>query len=845
MRFGCLHAAFLLAVVALISPTNAQSRVYRDRVVPHWDGSQTQFWYRNELPGEAREFILVNAAKGFRGPAFDHGRLAAAFSELLGRPVDSGRIPVLELEFPDSDSSIWMLKGPEGEFAWNPVDNVLQRLRPAEAVFELFLPPRPSGASVEDTSIVFTNRWTAPVTLVWIAPDGGRRDYAVVAPGQTHRQHTFVGHTWLLRAADGAELGCAVAVGGGNEWNLSEAVVAGVRRDDVAARARRGRQSTAAAPDNNPAPDNRFTAFVSGHNLWLKSADSEDFQLTDDASAEHTFRRDAQRARAVGMDYGRADFPEHLAEVYWAPDSKYLLAFQTTQVAERRVHYVESTPGDQLQPRLQSYPYLKPGDPIPTPTPRLFRTADRVEIPISDELFPIPWSLEFQRWRSDGSGFWLLYNERGHQRLRLLDVNAADGSVQTVIDEFSPTFIHYSSEGKFELRWLDDNTVLWASERSGWNHLYRYSLESRSLLNPVTQGAWNVRRIEHIDLSAGWIWFYAVGVQAGQDPYHEHLCRVRLNGSEFRVLTAGDGTHAVEWSPDRRWFLDRWSRVDHPPVTELRTAEGDLVCQLEAADASEVLAEYGRFPQRFAAPGRDGSTNIYGIIHRPRDFDPSKRYPVIENIYAGPHDYHVPKSFRAGRGHQQQLADRGFVVVQIDGMGTAWRSKAFHDVCWRNLRDAGFPDRISWLRQAAAVHPELDLERVGIYGGSAGGQNAMAALLWHGDFYRVAVADCGCHDNRMDKIWWNEQWMGVPAGDVYERNSNREHAHLLEGRLLLVVGELDRNVDPASTMQVAKKLVEAGRDFELLVVPGAGHGACETPWASRRRTDFFVRHLQP
>jgi dipeptidyl aminopeptidase/acylaminoacyl peptidase len=178
-------------------------------------------------------------------------------------------------------------------------------------------------------------------------------------------------------------------------------------------------------------------------------------------------------------------------------------------------------------------------------------------------------------------------------------------------------------------------------------------------------------------------------------------------------------------------------------------------------------------------------------------------------------------------------------------MGTAWRSKAFHDVCWQNLKDAGFPDRIAWLRQAAEAHSELDLSRVGIYGGSAGGQNAMAALLWHGDFYRVAVADCGCHDNRMDKIWWNEQWLGVPAGDVYERNSNREHAHRLQGQLLLVVGELDRNVDPASTMQVARKLVEAGRDFELLVVPGAGHGACETPWASRRRTDFFVKHLQP
>jgi dipeptidyl aminopeptidase/acylaminoacyl peptidase len=439
----------------------------------------------------------------------------------------------------------------------------------------------------------------------------------------------------------------------------------------------------------------------------------------------------------------------------------------------------------------------------------------------------------------------LLYNERGHQRLRLLEVTVATGEVHVVIDEFSPTFIHYSSDGKFELRWMADGSILWASERSGWNHLYRYSSETRSVLNAVTRGDWNVRRIEHIDEATGEIWFYAVGVRPEQDPYHEHLCRCRWDGSGFQVLTEGDGTHSIEWSPGRRWFIDRWSRVDLPPVTELRSADGKKICDLETADASELLAGRGRWPQRFAALGRDGKTMIYGLIHRPREFDPSRKYPVVENIYAGPHDYHVPKAFRAVWGHQQQIADRGFIVVQIDGMGTAWRSKAFHDVCWQNLRDGGFPDRIAWMRQAAVAHAELDLNRVGIYGGSAGGQNALAALLWHGDFYRAAVADCGCHDNRMDKIWWNEQWMGVPAGDVYERNSNRENARQLQGNLMLVVGELDRNVDPASTMQVARKLVEANRDFEMMVVPGAGHGACETPWASRRRLEFFVRHLQP
>lgn len=218
---------------------------------------------------------------------------------------------------------------------------------------------------------------------------------------------------------------------------------------------------------------------------------------------------------------------------------------------------------------------------------------------------------------------------------------------------------------------------------------------------------------------------------------------------------------------------------------------------------------------------------------------------MIENIYAGPHDHHVPKAFRAGFRHQHELADRGFIVVQIDGMGTAWRSKKFHDVVWNNLRDAGFPDRIAWLKAAAAKFPELDLTRLGIYGGSAGGQNSSAALLWHGDFYRAAVSDCGCHDNRMDKIWWNEQWLGWPVGPHYAENSNTLNAAKLQGALLLVVGELDRNVDPASTLQFASALTKAGKDYELMVVPGAGHGACETPWANRRRLEFFVKHLRP
>ena len=327
----------------------------------------------------------------------------------------------------------------------------------------------------------------------------------------------------------------------------------------------------------------------------------------------------------------------------------------------------------------------------------------------------------------------------------------------------------------------------------------------------------------------------------GQDPYYVQYCRVNFDGTGLTVLTEGDGNHSASFSPDYRFLVDTWSRVDQPPVSELRSAEdGHLICPLEKADATALFASGWKPPERFVAKGRDGVTDIYGIIYRPMNFDPGKKYPVIEEIYAGPQDSYVPKSFRASYRYED-LASRGFIIVQIDGMGTSNRSKKFHDVCYKNLVDAGLPDRILWIKAAAAKYPYLDLDRVGIYGGSAGGQSALGALLTHGDFYKAAAADCGCHDNRMDKIWWNEQWMGWPVGPWYEAQSNVTLAHNLKGKLLLTVGELDRNVDPSSTMQVVNALIKANKDFEFIIFPGGGHGSGGSPYGNRRRIDFFVR----
>ena len=528
--------------------------------------------------------------------------------------------------------------------------------------------------------------------------------------------------------------------------------------------------------------------------------------------------------------------------VYWSRDSKRLVALRTQEGDKRVVTLVESSPRIQLQPRVSTYDYLKPGDKIPITKPHLFDVESRKPIEIADALFPNPWSLDEIRWSGDSSRFTFLYNQRGHQVLRVVAVDASTGEAKALVDEQSPTFIDYSN--KTFLHFLDaTDEILWMSERDGWNHLYLIDAQSGEVKRQVTKGEWVVRGVDRVDDDGRAVWIRAMGIIPGQDPYHVHYARVSLDGGDPVLLTAGDGNHQVRYSPDRSYLVDTYSRVDLAPVTELRrSADGSLACELERADDSALRSAGWAAPERFVAKDRDGSTDIHGVIFRPTNLDPSKRYPIIEQIYAGPQGAFVPKTFASVHG-TQSLAELGFVVVQIDGMGTNWRSRAFHDVACRNLADAGLPDRILWIQAAAAKYPYLDPGRVGVYGGSAGGQNALGAMLFHGDFYKAAVADCGCHDNRMDKIWWNEAWMGWPIGPHYAEQSNVTHAGKLSGPLLLTVGELDHNVDPASTMQVVAALIRAGKDFDLVVFPGADHGAGGSPYGERRKRDFFVRHL--
>lgn len=528
--------------------------------------------------------------------------------------------------------------------------------------------------------------------------------------------------------------------------------------------------------------------------------------------------------------------------IYWAPNSKCFVALHTEPGEEHIVNVVESSPKDQVQPRLKSWRYTKPGDRINVTRPRLFNVDEGFEIPINVQLFLSPWAIDRLRWETDSSRFTFIYNQRGHQILRVIAVDAQSGVARSLIEEAPDTFVNYFQ--KQFVSFLDRREeIIWMSERDGWNHLYRFDANTGELKNQITKGPWLIRGVDRVDEEKEQIWFRVCGIDQDQDPYHVHYCRINFDGTGLVRLTVGDGTHNIRYSPDRRYFIDHYSRVDFPPVHELRrSADGSIVCKLEEADISQLLAIPGwSMPERFVAKGRDGKTDIWGVIHRPSNLDLTKRYPVIEKIYAGPHGQYVPKKFYSFFT-AMDIAELGFVVVVIDGMGTNWRSKKFLDVCWKNLKDAGFPDRIPWIREASKKYPYMDIDRVGIYGGSAGGQNALGALLFHPEFYKAAVADCGCHDNRMDKIHWNEAWMGL-MGPHYAENSNVTHAHKLEGKLFLTVGELDTNVDPASTMQVVDALIRADKDFEFVIVPGAGHGVGEAPYLRRRRQDFFVRHL--
>lgn len=692
-----------------------------DRAV--WVGKTSRFWYRKTVRG-GHEFVLVDAEKQFKSPAFDHERLAEALNKQTGEKFTARTLPFRSINFVEDGKFL------EFEFS----DSV----------------------------------WRCELSNYELKKTGPARS----------------------RQRDG--------------WQ------------DVGGPAPR-----AFSTENKDSPNKKWQAFIKNYNVWLRSVESKDeFPLSLDGNEGNYYTYES---------------------IQWSPDSRKILAVRLRPGLHRRIQYVESSPSDQLQPKYFSLGYTKPGDPLDIPQPVLFLVEGRKKIEIDNSLFPNPYDLSGFAWRKDSRSFTFEYNQRGHQVYRVIEVDAQTGVARAIIDEESPTFFCYSSK-KFRYDLDDGREIIWMSERDGWNHLYLYDGVTGQVKNRITRGEWVVRSVERVDEEKRQVWFLGSGMYPGQDPYFLYLYRINLDGSGLECLTEVEANHTVTISPDLNYYVDLYSRVNMPPVMQLRrSSDKKVIMELEKADISGLLKAGWLAPEPFVAKGRDGKTDIWGIIIRPSNFNPKRKYPVIEYIYAGPHSSFVPKSFFAWN-QMMSLAELGFIVVQIDGMGTSNRSKAFHDFCWKNLKDAGFPDRILWHKAVAAMYPYYDISRVGIYGTSAGGQNALAGLLFHPEFYKVGFAAAGCHDNRMDKIWWNEQWMGWPIGPEYEASSNTVNANRLKGKLMLLVPELDTNVDPATTYQVVNALIKAGKDFELVVIPGANHGSGGS-FGERKRNDFFVRHL--
>lgn len=804
--------------------------IKRTTVSPHWLPGGNSFWYRRYLSAGKSEFILVDCVNKTRGPAFNHQALADALTSRAEpaapeQDASPNSLPFTWIEFAPDRSSI--------RFVWNKQkwefgsDNVLREWDGnfIQARNQLLAKERPSRSGSQATTVTFANHTDGPLSLYWIDFESKAKFYEKISQGQTREQRTFAGHVWKLTNEDTKEVKAFYVAPDESEdyiiideGTMAEAKARDADGDNGAA------DATRRDADRKNLDVVTHDVYVAGNNVWL----------TDDEGHSTNI-----------SCYGTMTNPFDPAKVFPSPDKKFAVVWQYTAEEYHVLHLRESAPEDQLQPKLRTVPYLKPGDRVRVDRPRLFDLDSKCEVPTSGRLFENPYEIEDVGWDEGSSEYRFIFNERGHQTLRLIGMKTS-GEVRALIEERSETFIDYSS--KLYYRLVDGTDgMLWFSERDGFNHLYLFDLKTGQLRNQITSGEWNVYSVAHVDEKNRQIFFQGYGMVDGQDPYYAHLARVDFDGKGLTVLTEGDGDHRWELSPDRRYFIDAWSRVDLPPQSVLRNLEtGEKIMDLERKpeDIDELLAKGWMAPKRFTAPGRDNETAIYGIIIRPSDFDPSKKYPILEDIYAGPHGFHTPKQF-SPLSKQRKWADQGYVVVMLDGMGTKWRSKKFHDVCHKNLKDAGLPDRIAWIRAAAGARPWMDISRVGIMGGSAGGQSAVAALIHHGDFYKAAIADSGCHDNRMDKIWWNEQWMGYPVDQSYEDSSNVVHAGRLEGALMLIVGELDENVDPASTFQLVKALNEEDKDHEFVFIPGAGHCSGRMKFALRRQEDFFRRHLRP
>ncbi len=614
-------------------------------------------------------------------------------------------------------------------------------------------------------------------------------------------------------------------------------------------------ESPAVARDVLRSPDDQWEAFTRDHNIWARSvASGEERAITTDGTEKNDYGEHLLSPLTTGgIDHPPPPF------IKWSPDSGKLLFCRVDQREAPQFHLVQSVPKDgSVRPVLHSFAYPLPGDEV-LPLAYLHcadLTSGAVTAldtdPIEIQYHGPPVYGDGLCWSADSETIYFLRQGRGYFRIDLSIIDAETGAARIAISEESSTGIDPSVwRGTSNVRaFADGSRVIWYSQRDGWGHLYLYDAENGSLIRQLTAGDCEVSNVEHVDEAAGLVYFTAMGREANRDPYYGHLYRVSLEGGEPELLTPEDADHTITFSPAGCCFIDSYSTVDQAPVILLRAADGSTICELERADISALEATGWRKPERFKTKARDGSTDVYGVLFRPSGLDPEAQYPVIDYIYGGPQAIQAPAAFTdAARERDknfweaQSLAELGFLVVMIDGLGMPGRSKAQHDHSYRNLPDNGLPDHIAAMRQLADRYDYLDISRVGIFGHSAGGYASCRAMFAYPDFFKVAVSSAGNHDHRLDKATWVERYMGLPVGEHYVFSANQNHAENLKGKLLLIHGDMDENVHVASTMVVVDELIKANKDFDLLIMPNQPHSCTAHPYFVRRRWDYFVQHL--
>src|ERR1051326_419828 len=598
-------------------------------------------------------------------------------------------------------------------------------------------------------------------------------------------------------------------------------------------------------------PDKKRAAFIRDYNLWVRDvATGKETQLTTDGIKDFGYATD-------NAGWTHSDRPVLL----WSPDSKKIATFQQDQRGVGEMYLVDTRVG---HPVLQAWKYPLPGDEVVTTIQRVIIEVDtprviRIKLPPDQHRSTLCDDLQCRggewadvEWTPDGQQLAFVSTSRDHKHEQFRIADAATGAVRDVLEETAATQ-YESGQGRFNWRYLPaTNEVIWYSERDNWGQLYLYDATTGKLKNQITTGEGTVTQLLRVDEKNRALYFLACGREQGRDPFFAHFYRVGFDGRNLSLLTPEDANHEISLSPSGGFFFDSYSKPDVPPVAVLRNMDGKLISTIEKADISKLLAAGWKPPVPIIVKARDGVTNLYGLMFTPTNLDEKKKYPIINHIYPGPQGGSVgSRSFSAARGDTQALAELGFIVVEIDGMGNPMRSKKFHDAYYGNMGDNTLPDQVAAMKELAARYPWIDIDRAGIYGHSGGGYATADAMFRYPDFFKVGISESGNHDNREYEDDWGERYQGLLVRDAggktnYDDQANQNIAKNLKGHLLLAHGTVDDNVPPYNTLLVVDALIKANKDFDLLMLPNQRHGyGNASNYMTRRRWDYFVRYLLP